>query len=166
MRRIPKNIISENLYTQGNEFVDAKTNASYQGYYCELNGKFYIGKSFDANASEIVKVKQSNSLFNNISTVVFSAISGITSQSISPSIIKGNPVGGNNLEYNNEKITFYSKQLNVNPILIRSINESTYLSIQKDAIYQTTYIGDYKGNLITANQAYAQMPGLKEFLEG
>jgi hypothetical protein len=37
--RIPKNIISENLYTQGNEFVDAKTNSPYQGYYYELNNK-------------------------------------------------------------------------------------------------------------------------------
>jgi hypothetical protein len=164
--RIPKNIISESLYAQENEFVDAKTNASYQGYYYEINGKFYAGKSFDANASEIVKVKEANSLFNNLSTALFSAVSGITSQALMSSIIKGNPVGGNNLEYANKTVTFYSKQLNVNPILIKSIDENTYVSLQKDAVYQITYIGDYKGNVITADQAYSQMSGLKTFLEG
>jgi hypothetical protein len=33
-------------------------------------------------------------------------------------------------------------------------------------MYQTTYIGNYKGNTIIADQAYTQMSGLKEFLEG
>lgn len=164
--RIPKNIVSEGLYTQGNEFVDVKTNAPYQGYYYEYKAKFYIGKSFDPKASEIVKIKQSNSLFNNISTALFSAISGIASQALISSVVKGNPVGGNNLEYSNEKITFYSRQVNIQPILIKSIDENTYISIQKDAMYQTTYIGNYKGNITTAEQAYTQMPGLKEFLEG
>jgi len=162
--RVPKNIISESLYTQGNEFVDAKTNASYQGYYYELNGKFYTGKSFDAKASEIVKIKKANSLFNNLSTALFSAISGITSQAIASSVVKGNPTTSGLSHGSN--LTFYSKQLNVNPILIKSIDENTFLSLQKDSIYQIIYIGDYKGNIITADQAYAQMSGLKEFLEG
>ena len=164
--RVPKNIISENLYTQGNDFVDAKTNAPYQGYYYELNGKFYTGKSFDTKAPEIIKVKQSNSLFNDLSTAVFSAISGISSMAITSAIIKGNPVGDSNLDYINKTVSFYSKQLNVNPILIKSINENIYISLQKDAMHQTTYIGTYRGNTIIADQAYTQMPGLKEFLEG
>jgi hypothetical protein len=163
--RIPKNITSEGLYTSGNEFVDVKTNASYQGYYYELNGKFYAGESFDIKAPEIIKIKQSNSLFNNLSTAVFSAISGIASQSLISAIVKGNPVTNNGLDHSSN-ISFYSKQLNVNPILIKSINEDTFLSLQKDAMYQTIYIGDYKGNTIIADQAYTQMLGLKEFLNG
>lgn len=162
--RVPKNIISESLYTQGNEFVDVKTNVPYQGYYYEYNTKFYAGREFDIKSPEIIKIKESNSLLNNISTVVFSAISGISSQAIASSVVKGNPINGGLSHGSN--LTFYSKQLNVNPILIKSIDENTYLSLQKDSIYQTTYIGDYKGYIITADQAYAQMSGLKEFLEG
>ena len=163
--RVPKNIISEGLYTSGNEFVDAKTNAPYQGYYYEYSTKFYSGSEFNSQSPEIIKIKASNSLFNNISTVVFSAISGISSQAITSTIVKGNPVNNDGLDHSSN-ISFYSRQLNIQPILIKSITEDTYLSIQKDAIYQTTYIGNYKGSINTSDQAYAQMPGLKEFLEG
>ena len=159
--RIPKNIISENLYTSGDEFVDVKTNALYQGYYYEYKSKFYAGNTFDFKAPEIIKIKKSNSLFNNISTVIFSAISGISSQAITSAIVKGNPI-----KTENKTVIFFSRQVNIQPILIKSIDENTYLSIQKDAIYQTIYIGTYKGNITSAEQAYTQMPGLKEFLEG
>jgi len=162
--RVPKNITSEDLYTSGGEFVEVKTNAPYKGYYCELNGKFYIGKVFDTKSPELIKIKEANSLFSNLSTALFSAISGIASQAIASANIKGNPVS-NGLSHSSD-LTFYSKQLNVNPILIKSIDENTFLALQKDAMYQTTYIGDYKGNIITADQAYSQMTGLKEFLEG
>jgi hypothetical protein len=159
--RIPKNIVSENLYTSGDEFVDAKTNAPYQGYYYEYKAKFYAGNTFDFKAPEIVKIKASNSLFNNISTAVFSAISGIASQALISSIVKGNRI-----ETENKVVMFFSRQVNIQPTLIKYIDENTYLSIQKDALYQTIYIGTYKENTISADQAYTQMPGLKEFLEG
>jgi hypothetical protein len=166
--RLPKNIISENLYTSGNEFVDATTNALYQGYYYEINGKFYAGGTFDSKAPEIIKIKEANSLFDNISTALFSALSGISSQALLSPIIKGNPVGSGSdlLGGHGDEILFFSKQLNVNPILIKSIDEKTYLSLQGIATYQTIYIGDYKGNIITPEQAYSQMSGLKAFLGG
>jgi hypothetical protein len=159
--RIPKNIISENLYTSGDEFVDIKTNALYQGYYYEYKAKFYAGDTFNYQAPEIVKIKASNSLLNNISTVIFSALSGITSQALTSAVVKGNPI-----DTENKTVIFFSRQVNIQPTLIKSIDENTYISIQKDALYQTIYIGTYKGNTITADQAYTQMPGLKEFLEG
>ena len=166
--RLPKNIISENLYTSGNEFVDATTNALYQGYYYEINGKFYAGGTFDSKAPEIIKIKEANSLFNNISTALFSALSGISSQALLSPIIKGNPVGTNDdlLSGHGGEILFFSKQVTATPILIKSIDENTYLSLQGIATYQTIYIGDYKGNTITPEQAYSQMPGLKTFLGG
>lgn len=163
--RVPKNIVSESLYTSGNEFVDVKTNAPYQGYYYELNGKFFTGKSFDSKSLEIIKIKESNSLFNNIATAAFSALSGITSQALMSAVVKGNPTTNEGLGHSDD-ISFYSKQLNANPILIKSIDENTFLSLQGNSIYQTIFIGDYKGNIITADQAYSQMPGLKAFLEG
>jgi hypothetical protein len=165
--RIPKNTISENLYTSGNEFVDATTNASYQGYYYEINGKFYAGGTFDSKAPEIIKIKEANSLFDNISTALFSALSGISSQALASPIIKGNPVGYNDLlSGHGNEVLFFSKQSTATPILIKYIDENTYLSLQGIAAYQTIYIGDYKGNTITPEQAYSQMPGLKTFLGG
>ena len=165
--RLPKNIISENLYTSGNEFVDATTNALYQGYYYEINGKFYAGGTFDSKAPEIIKIKEANSLFNNISTALFSALSGISSQALLSPIIKGNPVGYSDLlSGHDNEVLFFSKQATATPILIKYIDENTYLSLQGIATYQTIYIGDYKGNTITPEQAYSQMPGLKTFLGG
>jgi hypothetical protein len=166
--RVPKNTISENLYTSGNEFVDATTNASYQGYYYEINGKFYAGGTFNSKAPEIIKIKEANSLFNNISTALFSALSGISSQALLSPIVKGNPVGTNDdlLSGHGNEVLFFSKQVTSTPILIKSIDEKTYLSLQGIATYQTIYIGDYKGNIITPEQAYSQMSGLKAFLGG
>ena len=165
--RLPKNIISENLYTSGNEFVDATTNALYQGYYYEINGKFYAGGTFDSKAPEIIKIKEANSLFNNISTALFSALSGISSQALLSPIIKGNPVGYSDLlSGHDNEVLFFSKQSTATPILIKYIDENTYLSLQGIATYQTIYIGDYKGNTITPEQAYSQMSGLKTFLGG
>jgi hypothetical protein len=33
-------------------------------------------------------------------------------------------------------------------------------------MYQTTYIGTFKDNTITPDEAYSKMIGLKEFIEG
>ena len=163
--RIPSNIIQTGKYTSGGEFVEKLTNKPYQGYYYELNDSLYTGKEYNGNAIEIIKIKESNSLFNNLKTVLFSTISGISSQSLSSVIIKGNPTANDGIPHG-VNLSFYSKQLNFTPILIKSINENTYISLQKNAIYQTIYIGDYKGNIITADQAYSQMVGLETFLQG
>lgn len=163
--RIPSNIIQTGKYTSGGEFVEKLTNKPYQGYYYELNGSLYTGKKYSANSIKIIKIKESNSLFNNLKTILFSAISGISSQSLSSVIIKGNPTANDGIPHG-VNLSFYSKQLNFTPILIKSVDENTYISLQRNAIYQTIYIGDYKGNIITADQAYSQMVGLKTFLEG
>ena len=163
--RIPSNIIQTGKYTSGGEFVEKLTNKPYQGYYYELNGSLYTGKEYNGNAIKIIKIKESNSLFNNLKTILFSAISGISSQSLSSVIIKGNPTTNDGIPHG-VTLSFYSKQLNFTPILIKSVDENTYISLQRNAIYQTIYIGNYKGNIITEDQAYSQMVGLKTFLEG
>ena len=120
--RIPSNIIQTGKYTSGNEFVEEKTNKPYQGYYYELNGSLYTGKEYNGNAIKIIKIKESNSLFNNLKTILFSAISGISSQSLSSVIIKGNPTDNDGIPHG-VTLSFYSKQLNFTPILIKSVDE-------------------------------------------
>lgn len=156
--RVPKNKIKTGKYTSGNEFVELLTNKSYQGYYYEMNGKFYIGKEFNANAVELVRVQQQNQLYNGSQNLaLFSFISGIASQALLfPKVTSVQP----NIEGNPTPIRYFSQQVNVNPITIKEINKETYEALQGNALYKTTLIGPEQ----SIDQAEKQMPGLKAFL--
>ena len=160
---VPKNVIVTSKYTSGDEFVYAKTSSPYQGYYYEFNGKTFVGKEFNLKNPEILK-KDSNSvnklLNRNNSTIIYSFISGVTSQMLSappitsiPSIIDKTSV---------KPIKFYYKKVNDN--IIKEIDETTYNSLQSQPIYQTTFIGKYNGIVQTVDQAEQQVPGVKAFL--
>lgn len=58
--KVPANIISENLYTIGGEFVYANSYENYQGYYYEINDKFFVGKVFDPFAPRLLKLDSSD----------------------------------------------------------------------------------------------------------
>jgi hypothetical protein len=77
--RIPANIITENKYTIGKEFINRKTHKLYQGYYYELNNKFFAGKEFNNNAPELIKIKsdQVNNLLLTAATYVFGSLSKV-----------------------------------------------------------------------------------------
>jgi len=155
--RVPSNQILLN-YTTGNEYIEVESNAFYQGYYYELNGKLYAGDSYNPKALEIVKQKDANQLYDNKSTAIYSALSGVTSQSISPTKLtslqstartSGTRFFARNLQYKGA-------------ILIKEIDQATYTSLQNNALYQTTYIGGDQG----LDAAEKIMPGLKLFLNG
>ena len=162
--RIPSNIIQTGKYTSGGEFVEELSNKPYQGHYYELNGSLYTGKEYSVNAVKIIKKQDQNQLYNNSNTAVFSFMSGITSQQLSSVIVKGNPFTDGTAH--GDIVSFYSRQLNINPIIIKNIDEKTYLSLQGNPLYKTTFIGNYNDVNQNENQAYSQMPGLKTFLEG
>ena len=77
--RIPKNIIVESKYTIGNEYILLSSYQQYQGYYYEMNGKYFAGKEFDQNAPELQKIlsSKSNNLLTLASTFLFGKLSGI-----------------------------------------------------------------------------------------
>mgnify|MGYP003350514614 CR=1 FL=1 len=53
--RVPKNIIKEAQYTSGGEFINpAKT--LYKGYYYELNGKYFTGKTYSKDSIPLTKI--------------------------------------------------------------------------------------------------------------
>ena len=159
--KVPLNIIQTDKYTSGDEFVEEVTNKPYQGYYYELNGSLYTGKEYSIDAIKIIKKQDQNQLYNSSNTALFSLVSGITSQQLAPTLVKGNPFS----EFSHgDDLTFYSRQLNVNPIIIKSIDEKTYISLQGNPLYKTTFIGNYNGFIQNADQAYSQMPGLETFL--
>ena len=82
---VPKNNIVAGKYTSGGEFVILSTNAPYQGYYYELNNKFYSGKEYSPTAPEIIRIQspEKNRLLNSLPTAIYSLVSGVTSKSIS-----------------------------------------------------------------------------------
>lgn len=155
--RIPNNIIKVK-YTSGNEYVLKLTNNTYYtGYYYEMNAKFFIGKKFDINAKELIKINKSNKRPDQ-NSIIFDAISGIKSQQIQKPVLSNN----NSQNY----ITFYCKKINEQNILIKKIDEDTYLSLQNNPLYQTTYIGIYNKKEQNIEEANKHIPGLKIFLLG
>jgi hypothetical protein len=162
--KIPNNIIVKNQYTIGNEFVDPATNKSYQGYYYELNGSFFQGQEFNPSSPKLIRKIDENTLLNNPKTSTFSKISGITSQQLDPPSIISTPLRiSSNYESN-----FFVKQLNIDPPLIKRIDEKTYKSLRASSppLYQVIFIGTYNNQTLTLEEANQQMPGLKDYLFG
>jgi hypothetical protein len=170
--RVPKNIIQTGKYTSGNEFVEEKTNKPYQGYYYELNGLLYTGKEYSIDAVKIIKKQDQNQLYNSSNTALFSLVSGITSQQLStPSINSISDSKGDGLLSNNQSTVFvtstpkfYVQKINVNPIIIKEVDEKSYISVQGNPLYKTTFTGTYNNTNQTIDQAEKQIPGLTAFL--
>ena len=166
MIRIPKNQIKESKYTSGGEYIIESTNAPYQGYYYELNNVLYAGKVFDLKSPILIPIKNRNTLFNKgISTALFSAISGITSQTLQTPKFNSIP----NTIYSPPGDTtpkFYCKKVNEKPTIIKEINEDTYNSLKLNPLYQTTYTGVYNNKNQSIEEANKQMPGITTFLIG
>jgi hypothetical protein len=157
--RVPKNRIKEGKYTSGGELMDVSTNTPYKGYYYEMNGTQYAGKTFDPEAIKLSPIKQQNTLFNNASTAIFSLITGIASQAITSAVVSGKPI---NTSDKPAVIKYYARKINVQPITIKEVDENTFKSLQTDPLYQTTFVGNDQN----AEQAEKQIPGIKTFLQG
>jgi hypothetical protein len=174
--RVPKNIIQTGKYTSGNEFVEEKTNKPYQGYYYELNGLLYTGKEYSIDAIKIIKKQDQNQLYNSSNTALFSLVSGITSQQLStPSINSVSNSKRDTFPPTNQAAgppplplttptQFFIQKVNVNPIIIKEVDEKSYISVRGNPLYKTTFTGTYNNINQTIDQAEKQMPGLKTFL--
>jgi len=163
--KIPANIIVENKYTQGNEYIEEKTNKNYQGYYYELNGSLYAGKSYSDNALKIIPITDRNKMLTQgLSVATFSVVSGVTSQQLaSPTVTSiAGPTGASFNTHNSFLVRYFSSQVNIQPKIIKEISKETYDSLKTNSLYQTTFIGPTQ----SIDQADKQMPGLKSFLLG
>jgi hypothetical protein len=134
-------------------------------FWEKLNKSLYAGKEFKNNAPKLVKIEDANKLYNRYSTALYSAISGVTSQQLQQPKLVGVNTSSNVVNRKNTT-RFFTKKVNVQPIIIKEVNEDTYESLQNDPIYQTTYVGTYNNTNQTPDQAEKQMQGIKTFLLG
>jgi hypothetical protein len=163
MIKIPKNIIIESKYTQGNEYMYTNTQDPYQGYYYELNGKIFAGKEFNVYASELQKITPSNinTFLTKASTYVYGVISNIKlNDTIPASIIAGNSgkIGG---------LRYFYKKTNIIPMIIRETNEETYKNLNNNPLYQFATVLYDEFNLPDPNSldnAEKQLSGIKDFI--
>lgn len=164
--KVPSNIITTNLYTIGNEFINKNTYEDYQGYYYELNNKYFTGREFNPNSIELLKKNspEVNPLLINPATNVYGKLTKINFQQNKPKSIIFSPTDENFKE--GGSIRYFARKLNVIPTLIKEINELDFYKLSNDPLYQTIKI-EYSFD-ITDQQVAAfnkQMPGLGTFIK-
>ena len=165
--RVPQNQIVTSKYTAGGEYLVEDTYRNYQGYYYEYNDATYAGKEFNIKSPVLIKKGSDdvNKLLLNPKTAQYAAISGIKINdgkihSLPKSHTTNSDKGGELF------LTFYYKKRNEEPTIIRVIDEQSYLSLQNNPVYQTTYTGTYQGKPKSIDEADKEVPGLKIFLLG
>lgn len=159
--RIPSNLIKENQYTIGKEFMYLKTYREYQGYYYELNNRFFTGAKFSTNSSELIRIQSEN--INTLLTRPSTYTYGILSKAKLDNPKTPGVISSDIYDFNPEDTFFYCKKINVTPVLIRQISEQTYLDIKDNPLYIVTYIGKYNGTENYAVDAFAQIPELESW---
>jgi len=165
--RIPKNIIVKSKYTQGKEYMFIDTNIEYQGYYYEMNNRIFVGKEFNANASEIQKITliNINPFLTKPSTFVYGIISGIKLKNTTP--ISQNYIPTPDDFDRGYSLRYFAKKLNQTSFIIKEINEINFNELKSNSIYQVISIKwNISGNnTLPITLAEQQMSGIKIFLE-
>lgn len=164
--KVPANVITTNQYTSGKEFMYLSSYKEYTGYYYTLYDKFFAGKEYSDNAPELIKIisSETNPLLTRPDTYVYGFLSKKKLNGIKFKSINFNPT---NEDYEQGfQIRYFSKKVNVNPILIKEINKATFEKLQNDPFYQTLrteYPFDVTEKYL--NEVDKQMPGLKIYLK-
>jgi len=159
-----------NKYTIGDEFVLASSKADYQGYYYEFQGKFFIGKTFDAFSPEIVKKEPTFEMsFEEGEDDNSRSISFMSTSSKFPSLPLNNPnnpvVLAIDIQDNTDSFRYFAKQVNTSPILIKEISKETFDSLRLNPLYQTLAIPvEVIEDPISLERANKIMFGIKDFL--
>ena len=131
----PKNKVSPNQYTQGNEYVFASSENDYTGYYYKtFDGKFFTGKTPSYGDFELIPknnqiegLKEYTDILTNVNNRVFNILnpnSNKTSESYPLPYYFQPPTSE---DYTNGFFTrYFTKRINNDPIVIFEIDEQTY----------------------------------------
>jgi hypothetical protein len=158
--KIPANIVVTSQYTEGGEYIIKSNYNNYQGYYYELSNKFYVGKEFKPEATELIK-KQSlnvNMLLTSAATFAYGTLSN---QNINPS---PEPTS---YYYNSTPTDFryFISKTTVKPAVIKEIDKNTFEQYKDNSIYASVALS-YPNKFIEAevNKAESTIPGIKSYL--
>ncbi len=157
--RIPQNQTVTSKYTTGKEYLLLNTHKEYQGYYYELNNKFFAGKEFNINAPEIVKITSDkvNKLLLNPSTETYGNISNIKLNNQKPFSYYFNK------DTTDNTFRYFTKKVNEN--IIKEINKDNYDQIITNPLYVSValyYQSNFDENEL--NEAEKKIPGIKEYI--
>jgi hypothetical protein len=134
---IPPNIIENNLYTIGGEFINKDTYKDYQGYYYELNNRYFAVKEFNVNAPEIVK-KDSVRVNNLIVNPLTSTYGQLTQTTITSNNITSIPFSPSADDLAKPFIPrYFVKKTQQNPPIIKEVDYDTFTKVKTDPLYQT-----------------------------
>lgn len=170
--KLPTNQIKENLFTSGNEFVENTSYKPYKGDYCEYNGKFFSGKTFKANAIEIVKISSESNKFNsfdsNLTKYFYKSSDSIRNLMVNDVEIKGIYfIPSNEVLQKGETIRYFVKNESVSPILINEVEEENYNNINNPIYLKASLKWNVK-NGFDYNEVNkldsSYMKGIKTFL--
>lgn len=160
--RIPSNIITTGKYTIGNEFVTKNTYEPYQGYYYEINNRTFVGKEFDVNSLELIKVQdipplvKADKKYASLTKVNLSTI--VAPKSVRKKDLSETDAQGKNF------YAYFAKKINSNPILIREIDRETYSKLKNSSIWQVIRLIATEGDGFISQEelikAEKQMPGI------
>ena len=154
--RIPENQIVLGKYTPGKEYVILSSYVPYQGYYYEINGKFFAGREFNTKAPEIIKLTSSkfNPLLENPNTATYAKISKVKLDNQSPSSII--------YQYDSNARYFCYQIVNK---LIKEINKETFDKFKSNPLYITAMLSYISGfNSKELDETEKQIPGIKSFV--
>jgi hypothetical protein len=161
--RVPQNQVVESKYTIGKEYLLVNTYKEYQGYYYELNNKFFAGKEFNTNAPELIKITSDkiNNLKLNPKTSTYSNISNanLSDNKIIPSL----PIVFNF----GDAYLYFAKKLNSNPVKIIHISEEDYNNnLGKNLLYSYTKVEcNQEWGFNITDQNIKDIPEIEIFLE-
>ena len=159
--RYPKNQLKENLHTPGGEFIDTSNNRVYSGYYWEINGRYFIGKTASNNAIELKKASP-----EEIQKAQLNKTEGINNISKGTILSSNTNVTSIPANTSTSNIRYFSKQINVAPVVIKEINKDTFDNIKGNGLYQTLSLSSDSiyPNSPALNVAEKNFFGIKSFL--
>jgi hypothetical protein len=137
----PKNKVSPNQYTQGNEYVFASSGNDYTGYYYKaFDGKFFTGKTPTYKDFELVpkhnnitELKEYTDILTNKNNRIFNVLKPNANSTKQALPVQSSIINPSSEDYTNGLFTrYFAKRINTNPITIFEIDEQTYddLSLQ------------------------------------
>ena len=166
--KLPSNQILKAKYTPGpQEYVYLKTYEPYIGYYYEINGRTFAGKTYSSEAPEIITFdkKTNNVLLRDPDTEMYAKLSGMTINSFE---LKGIPFNPSNEQIEQGFMTrYFAKKTSSSSLLdIKEIDQDTFKTISKDPLYQTLRIQyNFSPTDEELNEFDRQMPGLKQYVQ-